>query len=190
MQRFVVLLALTLGLSFTFHQAMAAAGERIKVEGETRKKFSERHLLRVYPAGKSWSASKVLRLQGVAKNKSGVFDGEQHVVYTQRYRSTVTVLENELGELKLRILVTDDSQQRVVTQKKLKVVDFSKTSPIFDLVVSKIPATPYVGPILVAWWHSDPQYEKSLTRLWKLSGIAPPQLPTNTPLRIIEKPTP
>ena len=190
MQRFVVLLALTLGLSFTFHQAMAGAEEQIKVKGEPRKKVSERHLLRVYPAGKSWSASKVLRLQGVEKSKRGVFEGEQHVVYTQRYRSTVTVLENELGELKLRILVTDYSQQRVETQKKLKVADFSKTSPIFDLVVSKIPATPYVGPIVVAWGHIDPQYEKSLTWLWKRSGIAPPQLPTNTPLRIIEKPEP
>lgn len=197
MRRLIFLFSLSFGLSIMTHGTLAVAEEAVKIQGEPRKKISESQLIRRYPVGKSWAASKVLRVRGVSKNKEWGFEGEQHVVYTNRYRSTVEVLDNELGELKLRVFVADMSQQRIVTENKLRVADFGKASPILAIAVSKagmvISSSPYVGyvsPVLVLWGKIDPQYEKTLTQLLEWSGVDPSQLSPNTQLRIVEDPEP
>ena len=171
MIRFLLLIS----LSFS---ATLQAQDWIRLNPERQDKISERELLRRYPEGKSWVATKVLRLQGISEAKQWGLEGRQHVVYSNRYQSYVKVLSNDLGELTLEVLVADASEQRIVSKKKLKVDSFRKASPLFTILITKAGrmaiTNPYaiaVGAVVIAWGKLDPKYEKTLTTLLNLSGI-------------------
>ena len=169
--------------------------QRVKLDPAKRERISERELIRRYPVGKAWVSTKVFRLRGVSEAKQWGLEDEQHVVYTNRYQSYTKVLENDLGEIKLHLLVADSSQQRVLSNKKLKLRDFRNSTPLFRIAVSHVgrlairnPYTLAAGAILIAWGKVDPQYEKTLTTIAKLSGLDIDQFAEIPEAQLVEDP--
>ena len=74
-----------------------------------RSKIDTRELLRRYPVGKSWAASKVLRIRGLAVNENWGIEGRTNVVYTNRYSSKTSVTANEYGDVTFQINILEAS---------------------------------------------------------------------------------
>ncbi|WP_143543857.1 hypothetical protein [Rhodopirellula sp. MGV] len=159
-------------------------------------KIDERELSQRYPVGKSWAATKVLRLQGLAVNENWGIEGRTNVVYTNRYSGKTTVLENKLGDITFQIEVLEASQQRIVSDKRLRVADFSDTSPIFkigmeqllDVTRTALPPADVAYKLLVTYGKVDPRYEKALTRLAEVGGFDVERLTQIEEARLVEDP--
>ncbi|WP_436716773.1 hypothetical protein U8335_05775 [Roseiconus lacunae] len=160
------------------------------------RKLDERELARRYPNGKSWAATKVLRLRGLAVNENWGIEGRTHVVYTNRYSGKTTVLDNRLGDITFEIEVLEASQQRIVSEKRLRVADFSDASPIFkigleqllDVTRAAVPPADVAYKLLVTYGKVDPRYEKVLTRLAEVSGFDVERLTQIDEARLVEDP--
>ena len=159
-------------------------------------KIDKRELLRRYPAGKSWAASKVLRIRGLAVNENWGIEGRTNVVYTNRYSSKTSVIANELGDVTFQIDVLEASQQRITSEKRLRVADFSEASPILKIGLEQllnaaratVPATDVAYKVLVTYGKVDPRYEKVLTRLANVSGFDVERLTQIEEAQLVEDP--
>lgn len=164
--------------------------------GDGAAKIDTRELLRRYPVGKSWAASKVLRIRGLAVNENWGIEGRTNVVYTNRYSSKTTVVANQFGDLTFEIQVLDASQQRITSEKRLRVADFSDASPILkigmeqllDVTRSAVPVADVAYKLVVTYGKVDPRYEKALTRLAEVSGFDVEQLTKIDEARLVEDP--
>lgn len=181
----------------------AVAGEAVPWETVQRSsaeagRIDERELLRRYPKGKSWAATKILRLRGLAVNENWGIEGRVHVAYTNRYASRTTVLSNEVGDVTFEIEVLEASQQRLVSEKKLRVADFSSTSPLLkigleqllDVTRAALPPADVAYKLLITYGKVDPRYEKALTRLAEVSGFDVERLTQIDEARLVEDPAP
>ncbi|MCC9599711.1 hypothetical protein LOC67_03985 [Stieleria sp. JC731] len=171
----------------------------LNVDSETAKsskKIDERELGKRYPVGKSWAATKVLRLQGLAVNENWGIEGRTNVVYTNRYSGKTTVLDNRLGDITFEIQVLEASQQRIVSEKRLRVADFSDASPILkigleqllDVTRTAVPPADVAYKLLVTYGKVDPRYEKALTRLAEVGGFDVERLTQIAEARLVEDP--
>lgn len=164
--------------------------------GGTRSKIDTRELARRYPVGKSWAASKVLRIRGLAVNENWGIEGRTNVVYTNRYSSKSTVLSNEFGDITFQIRVLEASQQRITSEKRLRVADFSEASPILkigleqllDLTRTALPPADVAYKLLITYGKVDPRYEKALTRLAEVSGFDVERLTQIEEAQLVEDP--
>ncbi|MCO8120172.1 hypothetical protein NHH03_00360 [Stieleria sp. TO1_6] len=161
-----------------------------------RNKLDTRELLQRYPVGKTWAASKVLRIRGLAVNENWGIEGRTNVVYTNRYSSKTQVLENELGDLTFQIDVLEASQQRVTSEKRLRVADFSDASPILkigleqllDVTRTTLPPADVAYKLMMTYGKVDPRYEKVLTRLAQASGFDVERLTQIDEAQLVEDP--
>lgn len=161
-----------------------------------RSKIDTRELLRRYPAGKSWAASKVLRIRGLAVNENWGIEGRTNVVYTNRYSSKTRVLSNEFGDVTFQVDVLEASQQRITSEKRLRVADFSDASPILkigmeqllDVTRTALPPADVAYKLLVTYGKVDPRYEKALTRLAEVSGFDVERLTQIDEAQLVEDP--
>lgn len=160
------------------------------------KKIDTRELLRRYPVGKTWAASKVLRIRGLAVNENWGIEGRTHVVYTNRYSTKTRVLANEYGDLTFQINVLEASQQRITSEKRLRVADFSEASPILkigleqllDVTRATVPPADVAYKLIVTYGKVDPRYEKALTRLAEVSGFDVEKLTQIDEAQLVEDP--
>ena len=161
-----------------------------------RSKIDTRELLRRYPVGKSWAASKVLRIRGLAVNENWGIEGRTNVVYTNRYSSKTSVTANEFGDVTFVINVLEASQQRITSGKRLRVADFSEASPILkigleqllDVTRTAVPPADVAYKLLVTYGKVDPRYEKALTRLAEASGFDVERLTQIEEAQLVEDP--
>lgn len=161
-----------------------------------RGKIDTRELLRRYPVGKSWAASKVLRIRGLAVNENWGIEGRTNVVYTNRYSSKTRVLSNEFGDVTFQIQVLEASQQRITSEKRLRVADFSEASPILkigmeqllDVTRTALPPADVAYKLIVTYGKVDPRYEKALTRLAEVSGFDVERLTQIDEAQLVEDP--
>lgn len=160
------------------------------------KKIDTRELLRRYPVGKTWAASKVLRIRGLAVNENWGIEGRTNVVYTNRYSTKTQVLANEYGDLTFQINVLEASQQRITSEKRLRVADFSDASPILkigmeqllDVTRATVPPADVAYKLIVTYGKVDPRYEKALTRLAEVSGFDVEKLTQIDEAQLVEDP--
>ncbi|MEL6107187.1 MAG: hypothetical protein AAFU85_14190 [Planctomycetota bacterium] len=165
-------------------------------DGSSRKKIDSRELSRRYPVGKEWAASKVLRIRGLAVNENWGIEGRTNVLYTNRYSSRTRVLKNELGDLTFEIQVLEASQQRITSEKRLRVADFSDASPILkiglehllDAARTAAPPVDVAYKLVVTYGKVDPRYEKALTRLAEVSGFDVERLTQIDEAQLVEDP--
>lgn len=161
-------------------------------------KIDTRELLRRYPVGKTWAASKVLRIRGLAVNENWGIEGRTHVVYTNRYSAKTSVVDNRLGDVTFQIEVLDASQQRITSEKRLRVADFRDASPILkiglkqllDVTRTAVPPADVAYKFLIVYGKVDPRYEKALTRLAEVSGFDIERLTQIDEARLVEDPAP
>ena len=167
-----------------------------KSNSSNRAKIDTRELLRRYPVGKSWAASKVLRIRGLAVNENWGIEGRTNVVYTNRYSSKTSVLSNQFGDVTFRINVLEASQQRITSEKRLRVADFSDASPILkigleqllDVTRTALPPADVAYKLIVTYGKVDPRYEKALTRLAEVSGFDVERLTQIDEAQLVEDP--
>ncbi|MCA9138872.1 MAG: hypothetical protein KDB00_19005 [Planctomycetales bacterium] len=167
-----------------------------KPSSPSRSKIDARELLRRYPVGKSWAASKVLRIRGLAVNENWGIEGRTNVVYTNRYSSKTSVLSNEFGDVTFQIQVLEASQQRITSEKRLRVADFSEASPILkigmeqllDVTRTALPPADVAYKLIVTYGKVDPRYEKALTRLAEASGFDVERLTQIDEAQLVEDP--
>jgi hypothetical protein len=132
----------------------------------------------------------------LAVNENWGIEGRTHVVYTNRYSSKTTVAANQFGDLTFEIQVLDASQQRITSEKRLRVADFSDASPILkigmeqllDVTRSAVPVADVAYKLVVTYGKVDPRYEKALTRLAEVSGFDVEQLTKIDEARLVEDP--
>jgi hypothetical protein len=173
-------------------------GEWMSVDEATEKlsKIEPRDLLRRYPVGKAWAASKVLRIRGLAVNENWGIEGRTNVVYTNRYSCTTRVLANELGDVTFQINVLEASQQRITSEKRLRVADYSQASPILKMGLEQLlevtrvalPPADVAYKLLVTYGKVDPRYEKALTRLAEATGFDVERLTQIEEAQLVEDP--
>ena len=161
-----------------------------------RAKIDTRELLRRYPVGKSWAASKVLRIRGLAVTENWGIEGRTNVVYTNRYSSKTRVVANQFGDVTFEINVLEASQQRITSEKRLRVADFSETSPILkigmeqllDITRTTLPPADVAYKLLITYGKVDPRYERALTRLAEVSGFDVERLTQIDEAQLVEDP--
>ena len=196
----LMLLSLMIGLSVSVCVA-AGPGDWLSIgKGESsqpkRDKIDLRTLALRYPVGKTWAASKVLRIRGLAVNENWGIEGRTNVVYTNRYSSKTTVTGNEFGDLTFRIDVLEASQQRITSERRLRVADFSDASPILkigleqllDVTRAAVPPADVAYKLLITYGKVDPRYEKALTRLAEVSGFDVERLTQIDEAQLVEDP--
>lgn len=178
--------------------AVTSQWQETKRPADVPARVDERELLRRYPIGKSWAATKILRLRGLAVNENWGIEGRVHVAYTNRYSSRTKVVSNEFGDITFEIEVLEASQQRLVSEKKLRVADFSSTSPLLkigleqlmDVTRAAVPPADVAYKLLITYGKVDPRYEKALTRLAEVSGFDIERLTQIDEARLVEDPAP
>ncbi len=90
----------------------------------------------------------------------------------------------------------DASQQRITSEKRLRVADFSQTSPILkigleqllDVARASAPPVDVAYKLIVTYGKVDPRYEKALTRLAEVSGFDVERLTQIEEARLVEDP--
>ncbi|QDS93885.1 hypothetical protein FF011L_26610 [Roseimaritima multifibrata] len=157
-------------------------------------------LLERYPTGKKWQSLAVARVDGSAEKSDWGLQGTVNFLQTNRYQTLVTVVQHdqsgETHDIKLRIDVIDAGSTKIITDRKLRLVGFDASDPLFKLAIengiklgtSVSPPARVAQMVLQKWEEIDPGYQKTLSRVASAVGLRIEDYTKDEGTRLLDEP--
>ena len=162
--------------------------------------ISTADIVKRYKVGDKWQSLSVFRINGKGSSTDWGIKGDVEFMQSNRYHTSVTVLEKQLfGEtltLTLQCDVLDASSSKVFSKKKLRLVGFDSNDVLFTYAFNEAvnaagkiyPPLKFAITLVKKLEQLDPEYERSLTTVANRLGLEPEQLISAKELEWFEEP--
>ena len=171
-QKFFVLITSLFGL-VVLTQASAGQnteGEWVSLASDKPSiKWDEQELKNRYPMDKTWIANSIAQVNGEYKNKIWI-RSQGNVFYQRSTSAQWRVVENTGGVVEFECEVIDDSQTRILSNERFKLIDLKDDSPMLSIAITQslrvLSANPTIAVMIrLGQWVEkvDPGFERSLT---------------------------